>query len=274
MIEINHISYGYESEKVLHNFTLQIKDGEFLAILGKNGSGKSTLAKLLTGIYIPDEGNILINGFNTKNDEIWEIRKKLGVVFQNPEDQFVGNTPHEDMSFILENYNIKNTHHKYDKIIDMCLKKVSLEHKKFSNTNSFSGGEKQKLALATALLLSPNLIILDEASSMLDPYSRKELLELIKELNDAGTTVIYITHMLEEVTYAKRCILLNSGNIVLDKRVEELFKDDCLSEKVLEDNNLVLPYYLSLILKLNKNKNKNFKLENSKNIVDAICQYL
>lgn len=266
MIEISDITYGYDEKIIFKDFKYFIKKGEFLMVFGKNGSGKSTLAKLITGIAISDKGKILIDGLDTSTDDIWEIRRSLGVIFQNPEDQFVGTTVLEEMTFILENYDEIDICEK----IDEALRKVNLIDKKNEEIDYLSGGQKQKLALASALLLKPKILVLDEASSMLDPKSRKELLILLKKLNEDGVTIIYITHYLEEITYASRCLLLDEGRII---------KDDLPSiflEKDLLRYNLMIPFHLKLLMRLNKNNKlkKDFRLENSQSVVDEICQYL
>ena len=263
MIEISNITYSYDKQVIFKNFDLSIKKGEFLMILGKNGSGKSTLAKLITGIDIPSSGKVLIEGLDTSTDDIYQIRKKLGVIFQNPEDQFVGSTVQEEMTFILENYDEQNLDYKIDK----ALNSVNLIHKKFEHIDNLSGGQKQKLALASAILLNPKIIVLDEASAMLDPRSRKELLILLKELNKNGVTIIYITHYVEEVPYASKCLLLDDGK----KRIEET--PIKFIEKNLFKYNMVVPFHLKLLTKLNKN-GKKFELENSQDVVNKICQYL
>ena len=263
MIEISNITYGYDKKIIFKNFYFSIKKGEFLMVLGKNGSGKSTLAKLITGIDIPTTGKILIDGLDTSTDDIWKIRKNLGVIFQNPEDQFVGTTVLEEMTFILENYDEQNS----DSKIDKALNSVNLIHKKYEPIDNLSGGEKQKLALASALLLKPQILVLDEASAMLDPKSRKELLILLKELNKGGVTIIYITHYVEEIPYASKCLLLDNGKKIIEESPHKFLEENLLKY------NLVTPFHLKLIIKLNKN-GKKFRLENNQCVVDKICQYL
>lgn len=232
-------------------------------VLGKNGSGKSTLAKLISGIDLPTTGKVMIGDLDTSTDDIWEIRKKLGVIFQNPEDQFVGSTVLEEMTFILENYDGKNI----DLKINKALISVGLMHKKNEFINNLSGGQKQKLALASALLLKPKVLVLDEVSAMLDPRSRKELLMLLKKLNKGGVTIIYITHYVEEVMYASKCLLLDDGKKVLEETPRKFLEGNLLKY------NLVIPFYLKLLMKLNK-KEEKYKLENNQCVVDKICQYL
>lgn len=263
MIKISDITYGYEKKIIFKDFDFSIKKGEFLMVLGKNGSGKSTLAKLISGIDIPTTGKILIDGLDTSTDDIWEIRKKLGVIFQNPEDQFVGMTVLEEMTFILENYDGKNI----DSKIDKALISVDLIHKKYDSINNLSGGQKQKLALASALLLKPKVLVLDEVSAMLDPRSRKELLVLLKKLNKGGVTIIYITHYVEEIVSSSKCLLLDEGKKIIEETPHKFLEGNLLKY------NLVVPFYLRLLMKLNKNEEK-FKLENNQCVVNKICQYL
>ena len=257
------MNYSYDETKIFENFNFSIKKGEFLMILGKNGSGKSTLAKLISGIIVPDTGKILIDNLNTNTEEIWEIRKKMGVIFQNPEDQFVGTTPLEEMTFILENYDQENIEEK----IDHVLKIVDLMDKKYDLIDNFSGGQQQKLALATTLLLNPEILILDEASAMLDPQSRTELLGLLKKLNNNGVTIVYITHYLEEITYSSLCLILDQGKVIMEESPSIILGKDLLKYS------LIIPFHLKLIMKLNKGNNK-FLLENSHSVVNQICQLL
>jgi len=263
MIKISDITYGYEDKIIFKNFDFSIKKGEFFMVLGKNGSGKSTLAKLISGIDLPTTGKVMIDDLDTGTDDIWEIRKKLGVIFQNPEDQFVGSTVLEEMTFILENYDGKNI----DLKINKALISVGLMHKKNESINNLSGGQKQKLALASALLLKPKVLVLDEVSAMLDPRSRKELLMLLKKLNKSGVTIVYITHYVEEVMCASKCLLLDQGKKVIEETPRKFLEGNLLKY------NLVIPFHLKLLMKLNKDEEK-YKLENNQCVVDKICQYL
>jgi energy-coupling factor transport system ATP-binding protein len=263
MIEISDITYGYNNTKIFEKFNLSIKKGEFFMILGKNGSGKSTLANLIIGIDLPVEGKIIIDGLDISTDDIWEIRKNLGVIFQNPEDQFVGVTVDEELSFILENYDEDNIDYKIDEVLNL----VGLIDKKYEYIEGLSGGQKQKLALASALLLNPKILVLDEASAMLDPRSREELLELLKNLNEDGVTIVYITHYVEEIVYSTRCLLLDKGNKIFEEPSEKLLTRDLL------EYNLVVPFHMRLLTKLNQN-GKKYSLKNNQSVVDEICRYI
>lgn len=268
MIEIKNITYEYEDVPIFKDFNLSIKNGDFYMILGENGSGKSTLVKLITGIELPKEGKILVDNLDSSTDDIWKIREILGVIFQNPEDQFVGLTPYEDMTFLLENYGIKEKEVRIDK----ALKSVGLLEKKFESIENFSGGQKQKLALATSLLLEPKVLVLDESTSMLDPRSREELLELLKVLNKKGVTIIYITHFLEEIIYSSHCLLLDKGKIIIEGKYEDIIG---YGDK-LEEYRLVLPPHFKLINKLNRSNklNKKYDFKDKKSVVEEICRSL
>lgn len=216
MIEVEQVSFSYEGTEpyIIKDLTLSIRKGEFVVFLGRNGSGKSTLARLFNALHYASKGTVRVNGLDTTVVENqWKIRKKVQMIFQNPENQIVGTTIEEDIAFGLSNigYQQKNI----EKQIQWSLEKVGLRKKKKDSVYALSGGEKQKLAIASAIALSPQYLILDEATSMLDQASRKEVMSTILDLNkNLGVSIIHITHHLEEIIHADRVLLFHEGKIV------------------------------------------------------------
>lgn len=232
MIKINNVQYVYKTEntdlsafKALEDINLEIGEGEFVAVIGKNGSGKSTMARLLNAILIPSDGVVFINGMNTSDPgNIWEIRKTAGMVFQNPENQIVGTVVEEDVAFGPENLGLSTK--ELRRRVDEALKIVGLEEFKRHAPHLLSGGQKQKVAIAGILAMKPKCIVLDEATAMLDPAGRCEVMRVLKDLNEKeGMTVIHITHHMDEACQAKRVVVIDSGKIVLDGKPEEVFSN-------------------------------------------------
>lgn len=234
-IEIENLSFEYYSydeekdQKIAHkaidNLSLNIEEGTFVAILGHNGSGKSTLAKHLCGILKGSSGNITIEGLSTSIEEnIWEIRKKVGTVFQNPDNQLVATIVEDDIAFGAENIGVPRE--EILKRIENALEAVQMTKFRKSHTSNLSGGQKQRVAIAGILAMEPKCIILDEPTAMLDPKGRKEVIKTIKKLNkEKGITIILITHYMEEVVDADRLIVIEKGKIILDDKPLEVFKN-------------------------------------------------
>ena len=222
-IEVKDLSFRYvKEEQTINNVSFNINKGEFICILGHNGSGKSTLAKLLVGLLKAKRGKILINGIELNEDTVDELRKEMGIVFQNPDNQFVGVTVKDDIAFGLENRCVK-----YDEMkekVEKYAKLVRMEDFLDRNPEELSGGEKQRVAIAGILAMNPELIIFDESTSMLDPKGVREIIEIIKELK-GKKTVISITHNLDEASFADRVIVMNQGKIVLDDTPKNVFKN-------------------------------------------------
>ena len=226
--------YPYTQEKVLKQVNLTIYRGEWVAIVGHNGSGKSTIAKIMNGILPVEEGEVWIDGEKLTDENMWELRRKVGLVFQNPENQFVGATVEDDIAFGLENHGIKRE----DMVerIDRVLDAVRMTDYKTKEPARLSGGQKQRVAIAGVIALEPDVIILDEATSMLDPKGRKEVIDTIRKLHqEKNITVISITHDLEEAAGAGRVILMEQGEVKADTVPEELFVlGEALVEKGLD----------------------------------------
>ncbi|TCS81519.1 energy-coupling factor transporter ATPase [Tepidibacillus fermentans] len=225
IIQIKDLTFRYphSKEEILKNITLDFYKGQFIAVLGPNGSGKSTLAKLLTGILQPEKGSVIVNGKLIQDEEdVWQARKTIGIVFQNPDNQIVATTVEDDVAFGLENQGIPPAEIRIR--VDEALTKLGLIDYKQMEPHYLSGGQKQKVAIAGILAMKPNVIIFDEATSMLDPQGRKEVIETARKLNETERiTVIHITHFLQETIFADRVIVLNEGKIFFDGTPEEIF---------------------------------------------------
>jgi energy-coupling factor transport system ATP-binding protein len=244
IIDVENITFHYhqESAPALENVSLNVKQGEWLAIVGHNGSGKSTLARILNGLYIPDRGKVKVCGIELSDKTIWDIRKHVGMVFQNPDNQFVGTTVKDDVAFGLENNGVPRD--EMVNRIEWSTKQVKMDAFLENEPHHLSGGQKQRVAIAGVIAVQPDIIILDEATSMLDPLGRSEVIQTVRELNNQGDlTVISITHDLEEASKADRMIVMNGGRKFAEGTPEEVFMlDDKLVEIGLD---LPFPFQLS-----------------------------
>lgn len=224
-IEIKGLGFSYSPEepKVLNEIDLKIEKGSYTAILGHNGCGKSTLAKLLCGILMPTEGKVFIDGIDTADEEkAFEIRKKCGMVFQNPDNQLVASVVEEDIAFAPENLGLPRE--EIRKRVDEALATVDMTDYAKHATYKLSGGQKQRIAIAGVLAMSPECIVFDEATAMLDPTGRKEIVKAMKKLNrEIGITVITITHYMNEAVEADRIVVMNQGGIIADGTPKEIF---------------------------------------------------
>ena len=257
MIKIENLVHKYtiwkdentKSEKtVLDGISLDIPSGQFVAILGPNGSGKSTLAKHLNVLLLPNEGTVWIDGKDTHAKErLWEIRSQVGMVFQNPDNQIIGTSVEEDVAFGPENKNIEPE--KIRKIVETVLRKVKLWDRRKALPSRLCGGQKQRLATADALAGLPACLVLDEPTAMLDPDSRKEVINIVKELNrKEGMTIILITHHTDEVVDADRIVLMKDGKIIGDDIPKKIFADYELLKKAKMD----IPPVVELGMRLEK----------------------
>ena len=222
IIEIENLKFRYSKEdRAVNGVSLNIEKNEFVCVLGHNGSGKSTLAKLMVGLLKAQSGTIKINGVTLTEETIDDLRHHIGIVFQNPDNQFVGVTVKDDIAFGLENRNIESNIIQ-EKVLEYS-KKVSMDKFLEHNPEQLSGGEKQRVAIAGVLAINPEIIIFDEATAMLDPKGVREIIDIINELKQYKT-VISITHNLNEAKYADRVIVMHQGKIVLNDTPEEVFK--------------------------------------------------
>ena len=268
IIKVENLCFEYEPGlKTIHNISFQIKKGEYVAILGHNGSGKSTIAKLLIGLLEKKSGNIIINHKELNLENLYKIREKLGLVFQNPDNQFIGATVRDDIAFGLENICIPRE--KMDELIERYAKRVRMDQFLDHEPTKLSGGQKQRVAIAGILAMSPSIIILDESTSMLDPRGRKEINELIRELKeDKEMTIISITHDIEEAKNADRILLLNKGEIVGDDQPETLL----MNEKLLQDLHLDTPFALKVSRKLKAQGIQINETLNVEELEKQLCQ--
>ena len=226
IISVQDVSFTYEeaTEPALRHVSLDVKQGEFLAVLGHNGSGKSTLAKLLNALYLPTEGKVVVRGYDTADeDHLWDVRQQAGMIFQNPDNQIVATVVREDVAFGLENLGVP--HDEMVQRIDEALAAVRMTDHADSAPHMLSGGQKQRVAIAGILAMQPSVIIADEATAMLDPSGREEVLGTIKRLNrEKGITVVWITHFMEEAAQADRIVVMNKGQSVLTGTPREVFQ--------------------------------------------------
>ncbi len=224
-IDVQDVSFTYEDaqEAALSHVSLHVQEGEFLAVLGHNGSGKSTLAKLLNALYLPTDGHVAVCGMDTQSeDDLWNIRQKAGMIFQNPDNQLVATVVREDVAFGLENLGVPR-----DEMIpriDAALAAVGMSDHADAAPHMLSGGQKQRIAIAGILAMEPKVIIADEATAMLDPAGRQEVLSTIRRLNrEKGITVVWITHFMEEAAQADRIVVMHQGQAVLEGTPREVF---------------------------------------------------
>ena len=250
IIEVKNITFEYEDsdqkDTVLKDFSLNIERGSFTVILGHNGSGKSTLAKLLNGLYKVTDGEILVDGISTSDEEHEiEIKRRVGLVFQNPDNQLVASIVEEDVAFGPENLG-----HAPDVIraeVDEALKSVGMYEFRKSTPHRLSGGQKQRIAIAGIIAMKPDCIVLDEPTAMLDPKGRAEIISTIKKLNrENGITVVLITHFMEEAVDADRVIVMDSGKIVADSTPKDIFSNI----KLLKEVGLDVPQTTELLYRL------------------------
>jgi energy-coupling factor transport system ATP-binding protein len=239
IISVQNVSYDYVSgdstNRGVSDINLEVERGSFVVFIGHNGSGKSTLAKLLNGFFVPDKGKVLVNDIDTTDEEkTFEIRSKVGMVFQNPDNQMVASIIEDDLAFGPENLGVKREDIK--ERIDWALKTVNMEEYRERTPNRLSGGQKQRIAIAAILVMKPEVLILDESTAMLDPKGRDEVMDTVLKLNrEEGMTVILITHYMEEAIRADKVAVMNEGRIVLVGTPKEVFeKVDVIHEAKLE----------------------------------------
>lgn len=219
------------SNRVLKDINLTIKKGEFVAILGHNGSGKSTLAKHFNAILLPSQGCVWVDDIKTDNEQmLFDIRSKVGLVFQNPDNQIVASIVEEDVAFAPENLGVEPSQIRAQ--VNSALASVGMTKYTKHAVHHLSGGQKQRVAIAGILAMNPECIVLDEPTAMLDPKGRAEIMKTIKALNENGTTIILITHFMEEAVKANRVVVIDSGKIVLDGKPEQVFSQVELLKQV------------------------------------------
>jgi len=277
MIKCTNVSFKYikdsegvkEEKYAVKNINLEVKKGEFLVILGHNGSGKSTMAKHMNALVVPTEGTVIVDGFNTSEPEnVWSIRSKAGMVFQNPDNQLVATIVEEDVAFGPENLGVEPS--EIRKRVDESLDKVGMSKYKRHAPHLLSGGQKQRIAIAGILAIQPQCIIFDEPTAMLDPSGRRDVLNNIKYLNkNHGMTIVLITHYMDEAAQADRIIVMDGGNIMMEGTPREIFPQVERMKKI----GLDVPQVTELAYELKKaGIDINEKILNVDEMVNELCQ--
>ena len=250
IIEIKNLHYTYPGDEMesLCGVSLEIEKGSFVAVLGHNGSGKSTLAKHLNAILLPTEGKVLINGIDTADeDRLLDIRRTVGMVFQNPDNQIVANVVEDDVAFAPENLGVPPA--EIRERVDKALRQVDMYEFKMHAPHLLSGGQKQRVAIAGVIAMEPEVIVLDEPTAMLDPKGRREVIETVTKLcREKGITVVLITHHMSECTGADRVIVMSNGHIAADGSPESVFSQ----VELMRNEGLAVPATTELIYELNK----------------------
>ena len=251
-IIVKNLSFSYDGIiNTIDDISFSVENGSYTTIIGHNGSGKSTIAKLLIGLLEASKGSIEIEALLLNLENLMEIRKKIGIVFQNPDNQFIGSTVRDDIAFGLENHLVPQED--MDNIIEKFSDKVRMKQFLNSEPTRLSGGQKQRVAIAGILAMSPNIIIFDEATSMLDPQGKDEIKKVIMDLHkESNLTIISITHDIEEVVKSDKVLVLNGGKLVLEGKPEEVM----VNEDILVNIGLDIPLSLKVSKALNKNKIK------------------
>lgn len=266
-----YYQYAQDKNLALKNINLNINKGEFVAIIGPNGSGKSTLAKLFNGIFLPTKGDIYVDGLNTKSrEDIWRIRQKAGIVFQNPDNQIVATVVEEDVAFGPENLGIPPK--EIIRRVKESLDAVELSEFAHKAPHLLSGGQKQRVAIAGILAMKPECIILDEPTAMLDPVGRREVIDTVMKLNnEEGKTIVLITHFMDEAVKAHRVIVMEKGQVVMEGTPAEVFS----KVEVLKKIGLDVPQVTELAYQL---RNEGVKIKQHvltiEEMVDCLCQLL
>jgi len=253
IIKVENLSFSYPAEDgggflALDNVNLSIKKGEFLAVLGHNGSGKSTLAKLFNAILTPTDGNVWVKDMNTRDEaHLYDIRRTAGMVFQNPDNQIVATIVEEDVAFAPENLGVPSD--EIRELVDSSLKAVGMYEYIRHAPHMLSGGQKQRVAIAGVLAMSPEVLVLDEPTAMLDPMGRKEIMQTIRRLNrENGMTVVLVTHYMDEAAKADRVLIMNKGNVELEGAPREIFSQ----VERLKSIGLDVPQSTELLYELNR----------------------
>lgn len=243
MIEFNGVTFSYRTEdyNALDHISLTFRRGEWTSVIGHNGSGKSTLVKLLMGVLEGYEGEIRIDGEILTEENLQDIRRRFAIVFQNPDNQFVGATVEDDVAFGLENNGVERG--EMSRKVEEALRAVNMLEFRSHEPSRLSGGQKQRVAIAGALAMEPDLLILDEATSMLDPQGRRDVLEILGKIHkDRMTTIIYITHDLAEIGVSDHAVVMKDGRVINEGTVEEIYQDT----EALISSRLVLPFTISM----------------------------
>lgn len=250
-IELKDVHYAYpgseeSGQEAVKGVTLSIEEGSFVALVGHNGSGKSTLARLLNGLFVPTNGDVVVYGVNTKDEKrIYDVRSRVGMVFQNPDNQMIATNVADDIAFGPENLGVERE--EIIRRVDWALEQVGMSEYRNGTPFKLSGGQKQRLAIAGVLAIKPRVMVLDEATAMLDPKGRDEVMAVTRKLNrEEGMTVVHITHYMDEALGADRLIVMNDGLVVADGKPSEVFKQYGLLRQI----KLGVPYVTNVAVAL------------------------
>lgn len=250
-IELKDVHYAYpgseeSGQEAVKGVTLSIEEGSFVALVGHNGSGKSTLARLLNGLFVPTNGDVAVYGVNTKDEKrIYDVRSRVGMVFQNPDNQMIATNVADDIAFGPENLGVERE--EIIRRVDWALEQVGMSEYRDGTPFKLSGGQKQRLAIAGVLAIKPRVMVLDEATAMLDPKGRDEVMAVTRKLNrEEGLTVVHITHYMDEALGADRLIVMNDGLVVADGKPSEVFKQYGLLRQI----KLGVPYVTNVAVAL------------------------
>lgn len=273
IIQLHNVTFTYPGshKAAIDNLNLNIEKGSWTTIIGHNGSGKSTITRLINGLLVPDKSDdtyIEIDGIKLTEDTVWDIRDRVGIVFQNPDNQFVGATVADDVAFGLENRGV--SHQEMQKIVSEAIKSVGMSNYTNMEPSNLSGGQKQRVAIAGVLAVKPKIIILDESTSMLDPEGREQILTIIKNLKEQNNlTVISITHDINEAAIADEVIVLNDGKLISKGTPKVIFTKD----KLLHELGLDIPFEFKLRQKLiEKDISIPNDIQSEKELVKYLCQ--
>lgn len=267
-IEVSHVSFAYdENTQAVKDVSFSIEKGCYTTIIGHNGSGKSTIAKLLIGLLEKDQGEIVIDGLPLTLENLQKIRSKVGIVFQNPDNQFIGATVRDDIAFGLENHCVETE--KMDEIINQFAMKVNMQDFLEQEPTKLSGGQKQRVAIAGVLAMAPDILIFDESTSMLDPQGKDEINRVIRQLHqDTQMTLVSITHDIEEVTKSDYVIVMDEGKVIMNGKPEEVL----LQREKLIQLHLDVPFSVKLQKEL-ENLGIRVKITtNMEGMVEELCQ--
>ena len=271
-VRFENVKYSYDGGEsyAVNGVSLSVREGEFLAVLGRNGSGKSTLAKLVNALLVPAEGRVFVEGMDTTDEKLtFEIRKRAGMVFQNPDNQTVASVVEDDVAFGPENIGVPRD--EIGRRIDFALNAVGMQAFRDAAPSRLSGGQKQRIAIAGVLAVRPDIMILDESTAMLDPKGRREVMEVVKKLNkEQGMTVILITHFMDEALQAERAVVMHRGEVVMNGPPEEIF---ARSEE-LETFGLTLPRAALVCKRLRAGGMPVAEAFTAEELAEAICASL
>jgi len=268
IIDVKGLSFSYDNEtKAVDDVSFSIEKGTYTTLVGHNGSGKSTIDKLIAGLLEKESGSIVIDGLELNEENLHAIRGKIGIVFQNPDNQFIGSTVQDDIAFGLENHCVPQQN--MDAIIHEYAERVGMTEYLNTEPTHLSGGQKQRVAIAGVLAMKPEILIFDEATSMLDPQGKDGIKKMINELHrESGLTIVSITHDIEEVTNSDYVIALSKGHVAMTGTPQEVFAD----EKQLKQIQLELPFAMELSKELRRRGVNVSEELTMGRLVDALCR--